>query len=112
MQNLLEAQHLGVIENLRNKYKNHPVIRPIIYYCEENSLGFEFIKETRLAIGIKSYRYVSTYYMKIGDNLIEADTEIWSWDDLFQLIVKAYEYLGLEYPDNLIRVARVFRKSL
>lgn len=101
------------MQNLRNKYQNHPVIRPIIQHCDENNLGFEFIKDTRLAFFcIKSFRYVNSYYMKIGDNLVEADSNLWHWNDLFKLIVMAYRYLGLEYPDNLIRAAKTFKRQI
>jgi len=101
------------MQNLRNKYKNHPVIKPLIDHCDKNNLGFELVKDTRLAIGcIKSFRHINSYYLKIGDNLIETDNKIWHWNDLFKLIVKAYAYLGIEYPDNLTRVAKTFKRQI
>ena len=101
------------IENLRNKYKNHPLMRPIIDYCERHDLGFELIKETRkIGFGIKSFKNVNTYYMKIGDSLIQAGDDMWVWDDLIKLLARAYRYLDLDYPDNLIRAEKVFRKRI
>jgi len=99
------------IQNLRNKYRNHPVIKPLIEHCEEHQIGFELVKETRQVIfGIKSFRYINNYYMKIENNLIKTDKEFLCWSDLFKLITKAYEHLGLEYPENLIRASKVFNK--
>ncbi|EKE03296.1 MAG: hypothetical protein ACD_20C00223G0003 [uncultured bacterium] len=99
-------------ENLRNKYKNHPIVKPIIDYCDEQHIGFEFIKETRLGeIGVKSFKYVSSYYMKIGDNLIATENKLWCWTDLFNLLVTAYKYLGLEYPENLVKGAKAFGRQ-
>ncbi|OGI17873.1 MAG: hypothetical protein A2287_11065 [Candidatus Melainabacteria bacterium RIFOXYA12_FULL_32_12] len=100
-------------ENLRNKYKNHPIIKPIIEYCEEKHIGFEFIKETRLGeIGVKSFKYVSSYYMKIGDHLVETESKLWCWTDLFKLLVTAYKHIGLEYPENLVKAARAFGRPI
>ena len=99
------------IQNLRNKYERHPVIKPIIDYCRENELIFELVKETRL-IGygnFKSFNHLSTYYMIIGDEKIQYDSKLWYWDSLFKLILKAYEHLDIEYPDNLTRAIKVFR---
>lgn len=100
-------------ENLRNKYKNHPIIQPIIEYCEDNRLGFELIKETIPGeTGMKSIGYHSFYYMKIGDSLVTNDRNLWGWNDLFKLIIKAYNYLGLEYPENLVKAAKNLKKQI
>lgn len=101
------------MQNLRNKYHNHPVIKPIIEHCDQNNLGFEFMKETRKAFFcIKSIRYINSYYMKIGDNLVASECNLWHWTDLFKLIINAYSQLGLEYPDNLIKAAKTFNKQI
>lgn len=101
------------LQNLRNKYRNHPVIKPIIEHCERHDLGFEFVKETRqIGIGFKGFKYVNTYYMQIGDSLINPESELWHWNDLFRLIVRAYKHLELEYPDNLVKAAKTFNRQI
>jgi AraC-like DNA-binding protein len=101
------------LENLRNKYKHHSLIKPIIDYCERNNLGFELTKETRPGeMGIKGIKYFHNYYMKIGDNLIATESKLWYWNDLIKLIAEAYKYIGLEYPENLVKAARAFRKQI
>ncbi len=100
------------MQNLRNKYKNHPVIRPLIEHCEGNNLSFELVKETIAKIGIKSFNYETSYYMTIGDNLIVAKNDSWQKTDLFRLIVRAYRYLGLEYHENLVMAARAFKRKI
>ena len=51
-------------ENLRNKYKDHPIIKPIIDHCENNHMGFELIKETmQTEIGIKCIKNINSYYI-------------------------------------------------
>ena len=99
------------IQNLRNKYQGHIIIKPLINYCERNKISFEFLKETVPAPnGIKSFNQTSTYYMKIGDNLLKQEEEECRWDDLFKLITSAYDYLEIEQPRILINAPKSFRK--
>ena len=99
------------IQNLRNKYQEHIVIKPLIKYCEENKISFEFLKETIPAQnGIKSFNKTSTYYMKIGENLIKQKEDQCRWNDLFKLITSAYDYLKIEQPLNLMNASRTFNK--
>ena len=99
------------IQNLRNKYQEHVVIKPLIEYCEENKISFEFLKETVPAQnGIKSFNKKSTYYMKIGENLLKQEENHCRWDDLFKLITCAYDYLDIEQPLNLLNASRTFKK--
>lgn len=99
------------IQNLRNKYSNNSVIRPLIQHCEDNSISFEFLKETVPAPnGIKSFNSKSIYYMKIGENLIKQEENDCRWDDLCKLITTAYDYLEMEQPQMLIN-SKGFRRK-
>lgn len=101
------------LQNLRNKYNEHPVIKPLIEHCDRNDMGFELIKETRqIGLGFKSFKYAHYYYLIIGNELIEEIPNFSCWTDLFKTIAKAYEYLGLEYPETLIKAARAFKKNI
>jgi hypothetical protein len=99
------------IQNLRNKYQEHVVIKPLINYCEENKISFEFLKEIVPAPnGIKSFNKISTYYMKIGENLLRQEEDQCRWNDLFKLITCAYDHLKIEQPLNLLNASRAFNK--
>lgn len=99
------------IQNLRNKYQEHIVIKPIINYCEENKISFEFLKEIIPAPnGLKSFNTTSTYYMKIGENLLKQKEDQCRWNDLFKLITHAYAHLKIDPPLNLINASRNLKK--
>lgn len=98
-------------QNLRNKYRKHPIIKPLILYCRKNSLSFEFLMEVvQRHYGLKSFNTTNVYYMKIGNNLLKQDKEFCGWKNLLELITFAYEHLGLQKPDNLIRALNAFNK--
>ena len=101
-------------QNLRNKYKDHSVIRPLILYCRKHKLGFEFLKEIVHGnygqSGVKSFNTTSMYYMKIGNNLLKQDTEFCGWRSLLDLITFAYEHVGLQKPENLLRALHAFNR--
>ena len=100
------------IQNLRNKYQEHIVIKPLINYCEENKISFEFLKETVPApSGLKSFNKTSTYYMKIGENLLKQEEDQCRWDDLYKLITCAYDFLEIDQPLNLVNAPRAFRRK-
>lgn len=95
------------IQNLRNKYQEHAVIKPLIRYCEENKLSFEFLKETLPGRnGVKSFNKTSTYYMKIGENLLKQEEDQCRWNDLFKLITCAYDHLKIEQPLNMLNASK------
>lgn len=99
------------IQNLRNKYQEHAVIKPLIKHCDENKISFEFLKETiPCKNGIKSFNKINTYYMKIGENLLKEGRNHWRWSDLYKLIIHAYDYLQIEQPVNLVNASRSFKK--
>ncbi len=101
------------VQNLRNKYKDHPVIRPLIIYCEDKNLGFELIKDSRLIrSGLKGIQYENCYYMTIGNRLLETDAQATKWRDLFTLLIEAYNHLGLEYPEPITKAAKSFKRKL
>jgi hypothetical protein len=100
-------------QNLRNKYENHPVIKPIILYCNQKHLGFEFLKEiVCFSYGIKSFNSTNVYYMKIGNNLLKQESMICGWDSLLELIIFAYEHLGIAKPDNLMKALNSFKSKI
>ena len=100
------------IENLRNKYQEHAVIKPLINYCDQNKIGFEFLKEIVPAPnGIKSFNKTSTYYMKIGQNLLKQKENQCRWDDLFKLITCAYDYLKIDQPLKLLNASKNLKKT-
>lgn len=86
------------IQNLRNKYSDHPFFIPLINYCEENNISFEIMKESRINEG---YKLKKIYYMKIKDVLISSYLENNSFSSLSFMLAKAYSYIGLEIPDGL-----------
>jgi hypothetical protein len=99
-------------QNLRNKYKNHPVIQPLIDHCKENKLSFEFLKESIPSrSGIKSFNETNIYYMKIGNNLLKQEAEICGWQDLLELISHAYDYLDVKKPEKLLKAVDSFKKK-
>lgn len=100
------------IQNLRNKYEGHTVIKPLIQHCNEKKISFEFLKETIPAPdGVKSYNKTSTYYMKIGENLFTQEENQCRTEDLCKLISNAYNYLQIKQPDNLADVRRNFKRK-
>jgi len=98
------------VQNLRNKYSLHPIIHPLITYCEDNGLSFEFVKDSTIIEGGKSFRPVNRYYMIIGGCLLNTRENLHFWDNLLLMILNAYEYLGLPYPESLIKAAKIFGK--
>ena len=99
------------IQNLRNKYQKYAVIKPLIEYCEDNKISFEFLKETVPAQnGIKSFNKTITYYMKIGENLLTQEEKQCRRNDLLMLITYAYEYLKIEQPINLLNATKTLKK--
>jgi len=99
------------IQNLRNKYQEHVVIKPLINYCERHKISFEFLKEIVPATnGIKSFNKTNTYYMKIGENLLKQGKEQCRWNDLYKLITSAYDHLNIEQPLNLVNASKIFKK--
>ena len=100
-------------ENLRNKYKNHSIIKPLILYCRKNKLSFEFLKEiVQGYYGIKSFNTTNVYYMKIGNNLLKQESNFYRWENLLDLITYAYEYLNVKKPKNLIRAVNSFKEKV
>lgn len=100
------------VQNLRNKYSDHPIIKPIIEHCDKRCMSFELVKETRMINnGGKCYTSVSKYYMQIGDKLLNTNQELYFWEDLLALLINAYKYLGMESPESLERAAKLFGKS-
>lgn len=98
-------------QNLRNKYKNHSVIKPLILHCRKKRISFEFLMEiVHEHYGLKSFNTTNVYYMKIGNNLLKKESEFCGWQSLLDLISFAYEYLEIEKPDNLIRAAHAFNR--
>ncbi|NLF84456.1 MAG: hypothetical protein GX568_10840 [Candidatus Gastranaerophilales bacterium] len=97
-------------QNLRNKYEHHPVIEPIIVYCNQNKISFEFLKEiVHFPYGIKSFNTTNVYYMKIGNNLLISRNKVCGWNSLLELITFAYEHLGIQKPDRLTQVLNSFK---
>lgn len=100
-------------QNLRNKYENHSVIKPLIIFCNKNKLGFEFLKESIYSpYGLKSFNTTNVYYMKIGNNLLKQKREFCGWENLLDLIIHAYEYLNIEKPDNLSKVLDSYKNRV
>ncbi len=100
------------LQNLRNKYSNHPIIKPLIDYCENEDMAFELVKETRFLSGYgKSYKPIKKYYAILGDSFLITDQQFYFWDDLLSLVSNAYNHLGLNYPENLQKALRLFKKN-
>jgi len=98
-------------QNLRNKYKDHTVIKPLIRYCRKNKLSFEFLKEVvQGRYCLKSFNTTNVYYMKIGNNLLKTNSNYCGWSNLLDLITFAYEYVGLQKPDTLTRALHAFNR--
>jgi len=97
-------------QNLRNKYQEHSVIKPLIQHCEKNRLSFELFKETVTLSGIKSFNKTDTYYMKIGKNLIKQGKDHWQWSNLYSLINCAYYYLNIKQPPVLLNPYKTAKK--
>ncbi len=98
-------------QNLRNKYRNHAVIKPLISYCRKNKLSFEFLMEIDQGhYGQKSFNTTNVYYMKIGNTLLKQNSYYCGWKNLLDLIIFAYEYLGIQKPDNLNRAIHAFNR--
>jgi hypothetical protein len=91
------------IQNLRNKYQDSTVIKPLIDYCDGRGISFEFLKETLpLKDCVKRFNKRSTYYMKIGENMFTQEEDKSRWNDLFKIIIEAYDYLRIERPPKLL----------
>ncbi|MEI7474260.1 MAG: hypothetical protein WCK67_05715 [bacterium] len=104
---------MELAENLRNKYQDHCVVKPLIQYCDENNLEFEMMKETRVInFGLKCFKRVNKYYLFIGKKLVDNDEEVYYWSDLFNLIATAYKILGISYHENLVKAARSFNRVI
>lgn len=100
-------------QNLRNKYENHSVIKPLILFCEKNKIGFEFLKEiVYTSYGVKSFNTTNVYYMKIGNNLLKQKREFCGWENLLDLITHAYEYLNIKKPKNLLKAMEAFNSRV
>ena len=98
-------------QNLRNKYRHHSVIKPLISYCRKKKLSFEFLMEVcQRNYGLKSFNTTNVYYMKIGNNLLKSDSEICGWKSLLDLITFAYDYLGIKKPEPLLRAVHSFNR--
>jgi len=97
-------------QNLRNKYQEHAVIKPLIKYCEEHHISFEFLKETVTFCGIKSFNRINIYYMKIGEDLIKQGKDHWQWNNLFSLINCAYNHLNIKQPSVLLNAYKTAGK--
>lgn len=98
-------------QNLRNKYENHSVIKPLIRYCRRKKLSFEFLMEVIQGnYGLKSFNTTKVYYMKIGNNLLKHSSNLCGWQSLLALINFAYEYLGLQKPEPLLRAVHAFNR--
>lgn len=103
---------MATAENLRNKYHNHCVIKPLIEHCEKHNIDFEMMKESRrINFGMKCIKRLDKYYLIIGNDLIYS-YESYYWDDLFKLITSAYKILGLSYHDNLVKAAKSFNRAI
>lgn len=104
---------MEVSENLRNKYQNHSVIKPLIRYCKEQNIAFEIMKESRIIdIGLKSFTILDKYYLFIGKELIRNKQNLYYWSDLFELLTNAYKILGISYHENLVKAARSFNRAI
>ena len=101
------------IENLRNKYQEHAVIKPLFDFRSfKIIILIEFLKEIVPAPnGIKSFNKTSTYYMKIGQNLLKQKENQCRWDDLFKLITCAYDYLKIDQPLKLLNASKNLKKT-
>lgn len=98
------------VQNLRNKYKTHSIIKPLILYCKRKKLGFEFLKEIIYApSGVKSFNPTNIYYMQIGNILLKPKKEFCGWENLLDLITYAYDYLNIEKPTNLLKALDSFK---
>lgn len=86
------------VQNLRNKYYDHPRFKPLIEHCDKNNISFEVMKETRL---LPNYKIEKVYYLKIEDVLIANYVDSNSWNSIALILAKAYVYLGLEIPEAL-----------
>ena len=96
------------VQNLRNKYHDHPVFIPLIEYCDKNNIGFEIMKETTIS---SNYRMEKVYYMKIDDVFITKYLNGNAWNSLASMLAKAYTYVGLEIPESLKTLIEFFRKQ-
>ena len=98
------------LQNLRNKYCEHPIIKPLIDYCKEQNISFELVKETKILDSRKSFHPINTYYAKIGDSLLYSEQDFYFWDNLLALIINTYKHLGIDCPANLTRAVKMFSR--
>ena len=87
------------IQNLRNKYKEHPCFKPLIDYCEEKNISFEIMKE---AVVKDTYTIKKTYYMKV-DDIVETTNHFRCID---MIIDKAEERLTEGFIKELHRILK------
>lgn len=94
------------VQNLRNKYHDHPAFMPLIEHCDDNRIPFEVMKETVVS---KDYKVKKIYYMKIEDILITSYVDANSWNNIAFMLAKAYAYIGLEIPACLEALVQFFK---
>ena len=93
------------VQNLRNKYYDHPYFEPLIYHCNKNNISFEFMEETFIT---KNYKVEKIYYMLIEDVLITSYVDTNSWKNIFFMLAKSYTYLGIKVPEGLKSLLEFF----
>lgn len=93
------------VQNLRNKYHDHPAFTPLINYCDDNGIPFEVMKETVIT---KNFKVKKVYYMKVEDILVTSYVDANSWNNIVFMLAKAYAYLGLEIPSCLDALVQFF----
>lgn len=94
------------VQNLRNKYHDHPAFLPLIEHCDGSGVSFEIMKET---VVNQDYVVKKTYYMKVDDILITSYVDTQSWNSLVFMLAKAYTYLGMEIPASLDALIQFFK---
>lgn len=93
------------VQNLRNKYSDHPCFEPLISHCDDNGIPFEMMKETFIG---KDYKVKKIYYMLIEDILIASYVDSNAWNSISFILTKAYTYLGLKIPESLKSLLEFF----
>lgn len=96
------------IQNLRNKYNDHPAFIPLIEYCDDNEISFEIMKETI----IEDYKVKKVYYLKVDDMLLTSFVNPSSMNNIVFILEKAYIYLGRPVPECLDALLDFFNKKL
>lgn len=93
------------VQNLRNKYYDHPFFEPLISYCDKNNISFEIMKETYIT---QNYKIKKVYYIKIEDILIYKHVDNSCWNNLAIMLTKCYTYLGLDIPESLEYLIKMY----